>query len=248
MKHGRKLLPLGLGAALTLSLVLPCFAAPVDTVYTDVDADAWYAGAVNYVRENGLMGGTSDTTFSPEGAMSRAMLATVLYRAAENEYINGYDDGRFGTSDPVTREQFAAILWRYAGGPDAGTVRDFADEAGFDRRSGGQPGPPAHAEDHVPQGGSGRGGRVCLYLRPKQLFPWRGDSFRVPQHRRSSGRSGEPGLGELRPERVPSASGMPQWEPYTRNSGAAMLLDDEPELVHHHDKELMELLATDYEY
>lgn len=157
MKHRRKLLSLGLGATLILSLVLPCFAAPVDTVYTDVDADAWYAGAVNYVRESGLMSGTSDTTFSPEGTMSRAMLATVLYRAAgepdvtgedsfpdtgadewyssavvwaaENEYINGYDDGRFGTGDPVTREQFAAILWRYAGSPSAGNTRDFSDRA-----------------------------------------------------------------------------------------------------------------------
>lgn len=47
---------------------------------------------------------------------------------------------------------------------------------------------------------------------------------------------------------VPSAEGMPEWEPYTRQGGATMLLDDEPELVHHHDRELMELLAPDYEY
>ena len=47
---------------------------------------------------------------------------------------------------------------------------------------------------------------------------------------------------------VPSAEGLPQWEPYTREGGATMLLDDEPELVHHHDKELMELLAPDYTY
>lgn len=156
MKHGRKLLATGLSAALALSLGLPAFAAPVGN-YTDVPADAWYAGAVDYVREQGLMSGTSDTTFSPDGTMSRAMLATVLYRAAgepevtsedsfpdtdagtwysnavawaaENEYIGGYDDGRFGTVDPVTREQFAAILWRYAGRPETGAAADFADEA-----------------------------------------------------------------------------------------------------------------------
>lgn len=155
MKNGRKLLALGVGAVLTLSLALPCFAVPADPAYTDVAADAWYAGAVNYVWENGLMGGTSDTTFSPEETMSRAMLATVLYRAAgepdvtgedsfpdtgadewyssavvwaaENEYINAYADGRFGPGDPVTREQFAATLWRYAGTPDAGSVQNFTD-------------------------------------------------------------------------------------------------------------------------
>ena len=157
MKRRRKLLALGLGAALALSLSLPCFAVPTDTAYTDVASDAWYADAVDYVRENGLMQGTSDTTFSPDGTMSRVMLATVLYRiegepdvtgedvfpdtsadswysdavvwASQNEYINGYTDGRFGTNDPVTREQFAAILWRYAGRLTAGSAPDFADAA-----------------------------------------------------------------------------------------------------------------------
>lgn len=157
MRHGRKLLALATGAALTLPLILPCFAAPTNAAYTDVAADSWYAGAVDYVRENGLMGGTSGTAFDPEGTMSRAMLATVLYRAAgepdvagedsfpdtsaddwysnavvwaaQNKYINGYDDRRFGTNDPVTREQFAAILWRYAGSPNTGNAQDFADAA-----------------------------------------------------------------------------------------------------------------------
>lgn len=58
MKRRRKLLALGLGAALALSLSLPCFAVPTDTAYTDVASDAWYADAVDYVRENGLMQGT----------------------------------------------------------------------------------------------------------------------------------------------------------------------------------------------
>lgn len=158
MKRGRKLLTMGLSAALALSLGLPGFAAPANAGgYIDVPADAWYAGAVDYVRENGLMSGISVTTFSPDGTMSRAMLATVLYRmagepdvtgedsfsdtdagewysnavawCAEHEYIGGYDDGRFGINDPVTREQFATILWRYAGQPEAGKAADFADEA-----------------------------------------------------------------------------------------------------------------------
>ena len=47
---------------------------------------------------------------------------------------------------------------------------------------------------------------------------------------------------------VPSAEGLPQWEPYTRESGATMILDEESRLVHHHDRELMKLLEPDYEY
>ena len=46
--------------------------------FTDVAPEAWYAGEVGYVAENGLMSGTSDTTFSPDTPMTRAMLAAVL--------------------------------------------------------------------------------------------------------------------------------------------------------------------------
>ena len=37
-------------------------------------------------------------------------------------------------------------------------------------------------------------------------------------------------------------------EPYTREGGTMMILDTEPDLVHHHDWVLMELLAPDYTY
>ena len=88
------------------------------------------------------MNGTSATTFSPNTPMTRAMLVTVLHRAAgspsaatgtafsdvpsgayytdavawasANSIVTGYGNGRFGPDDPVTREQTAAILYRYA--------------------------------------------------------------------------------------------------------------------------------------
>ncbi len=128
-----------------------------DGSFRDVPSDAWYADAVNYVQENGLMSGTSSTVFSPDATMDRAMLATVLWRmagepqvndlaqfsdvqsgqwyteavrwAASERLISGYGNGRFGTGDPVTREQLAAILWRYEGSPWADAGADFTDEA-----------------------------------------------------------------------------------------------------------------------
>ena len=155
MKQIKRICALALACALSFNAT--AFAALDDTGYTDVDADAWYADAVSYVTENGLMGGTSSTAFSPEDAMTRSMLATVLYRAAESPavtgsddftdtadgawytaavlwasqqgLVTGYGDGTFGTDDPVSREQIAAILWRYAGSPDAQSGTDFADEA-----------------------------------------------------------------------------------------------------------------------
>lgn len=125
--------------------------------FQDVAPTAWYAEAVNFVNEQGLMGGVSDAAFSPDETMSRAMLATVLWRIAERPaangtvtfsdvpqgtwytqaahwaasagLISGYGGGRFGPDDPVTREQIAAVLWRYEGQPWADAVTGFTDEA-----------------------------------------------------------------------------------------------------------------------
>lgn len=108
--------------------------------FSDVAEGAWYAEAVRYCAEQGLMDGTSSTTFSPDTLASRGVLVTALHRragspgpqqevrftdipsgasygsaaawAAETGVVSGYSDGRFGGEDPVTREQFAAMLWR----------------------------------------------------------------------------------------------------------------------------------------
>ena len=145
-----------LSLALISSLNLNALAAVEDTGYADVDAGSWYAQAVEYVRDNGLMSGTSDAQFSPSGTMTRVMLAQTLYRAAgspavsgsdaftdtqadawyadavlwatQEGIISGYGGGLFGTNDPVSREQIAVILWRDAGSPEAQAGAPFADE------------------------------------------------------------------------------------------------------------------------
>ena len=150
MKIWKKIAALMLAATLTLGCFNYAFAAVEDTGFSDVDANAWYADAVVYCRENGLMAGTSATTFNPESSLTRAMLATVLYRVAGNPAVTGrdsftdtvdgswysdavlwasqqglvagYGNGLFGTNDPVTREQMTAILWRYAGSPASGSA------------------------------------------------------------------------------------------------------------------------------
>lgn len=142
MRNLKRLLSVMLAAVTALALSVPAFAAVEDTGFSDVPANAWYAEAVEYVRDNGLMSGTSSTTFSPNGTMTRAMLATTLYReagspsvsgtdaftdtqdgawygdavlwASQEGVVSGYGNGLFGTNDPVSREQIATILWRYA--------------------------------------------------------------------------------------------------------------------------------------
>ena len=79
--------------AMLLSLNLTAFAAVEDTGYSDVAADAWYADAVAYVRDNGLMSGTSETAFEPDGTMTRGMLVTTLYRLAGSPSLENEDLG-----------------------------------------------------------------------------------------------------------------------------------------------------------
>ena len=99
--------------------------------YTDVAANAWYYNAVGYASANGLMSGTSATTFSPNTAMTRAMIVTVLARFAGVDTTTGdtwYDAGQQwavanGISDgtaldrDITRQELVTMLWRYAGSP-----------------------------------------------------------------------------------------------------------------------------------
>ena len=109
--------------------------------FTDVSADDWFYDPVCYVYSQGLMTGTSATTFEPKTHLSRAMLVAVLHRlegspqasagdftdVAEGDWyaqavnwaasvgvVNGFDDGTFQPNAAITREQMAAILRNYA--------------------------------------------------------------------------------------------------------------------------------------
>lgn len=111
------------------------------TGFNDVADKDWFADAVKYVADKGMMNGTSKTTFGPNDSTTRGMIVTVLYRlenepsaaaasftdvvsgqyytdavawANANGIVTGYGNGKFGPNDVVTREQLAAILYRYA--------------------------------------------------------------------------------------------------------------------------------------
>ena len=49
--------------------------------FTDVAADAYYTGAVLWAAENGITGGATSATFSPNNDCTRAQIVTFLYRA-----------------------------------------------------------------------------------------------------------------------------------------------------------------------
>lgn len=142
MNRLKKTLAALLAAACLTAAIPNAFAAESKT-FTDVSSNAPYASAIEYVVEQGLMGGTSATTFNPNGPLTRAILATVLYRVVGEPTVygipnftdvrpgqwysdavawadgagvmKGYGNGIFGLNDPVTHEQLAVMLARFQG-------------------------------------------------------------------------------------------------------------------------------------
>ena len=54
--------------------------AAVVSDFSDVHAADWFYNSVSFVTQNGMFNGTSTSTFSPDGTMTRGMFVTVLGR------------------------------------------------------------------------------------------------------------------------------------------------------------------------
>ena len=131
--------------------------------FTDVSGSyKWAANSVDFMFMNDIIKGNNTKNpklFGPGAKMTRAMLVTVLYRAAGEPTVAGitnkFTDNKQGqyyynavlwasnmgivngatatTFDPngnITREQIAAILYRYAGSPAVtGSLSGYSDQA-----------------------------------------------------------------------------------------------------------------------
>ena len=134
-----------------------------DTVVTvnpfkDITANMWCYDYVLDVYNKKLILGTSEDTFSPDTPLTRAMVASIIYRMAgspdvsysaiftdvpdgqwytkgiiwayNNKVISGYGNGLCGPNDYVTVEQLASILYRYAGSPEVtAEITGYSDVA-----------------------------------------------------------------------------------------------------------------------
>ncbi|MBR3424146.1 MAG: S-layer homology domain-containing protein, partial [Clostridia bacterium] len=128
-----------LAALLLFSLAAPLAVGAKDA-YSDVENGRWSRDAVEYVSEKGYMQGVGGGRFDPGGAMTRAMVVTVLWRiegkpeagkcsfsdvpsgqwysepvawAEATGVVTGVGGGKFDPNGKITREQLATILYRY---------------------------------------------------------------------------------------------------------------------------------------
>ena len=129
--------------------------------FTDVLESAWYGDAIAWAYKNKVVNGISDTIFDPDGVLSRAQTAQVLYNIAGrpnvtpdgslsdvdanawfakaitwavNEGLMSARDGGFAPDSPCTRAEIVQALYNQAGKPDtSGMSNPFTDvDAGND--------------------------------------------------------------------------------------------------------------------
>ena len=83
--------------------------------FTDVPAGQWYTDAMAWAAANGIVNGTSATTFAPNDPVTREQFAAILYRYAT---YKGMDDvtlaevlGRFTDRDACSAYAVPALEW-----------------------------------------------------------------------------------------------------------------------------------------
>lgn len=115
---------------------------PFENKFTDVTEEDWFHDVVLELAASGIVNGMTETTFEPQGTLTRAEFATMLYRvsyapvvtgestysdvktgdwyynavvwATEAGVVNGMGDGTFAPNDNITRQEMATMLYRLA--------------------------------------------------------------------------------------------------------------------------------------
>ncbi|MBR6291080.1 MAG: S-layer homology domain-containing protein [Clostridia bacterium] len=127
-------------AALMLCGALVTAAFAEESPFADVKTTRWSYGAIRYAYDKGYMDGVGGGKFDPSGTMTRGMVVTVLWRAADKPdvefedaftdvkagkyyskaviwaknsgIVNGVTESTFEPNGEITREQLATIIYR----------------------------------------------------------------------------------------------------------------------------------------
>ncbi|MBR6808022.1 MAG: S-layer homology domain-containing protein [Clostridia bacterium] len=93
-------------------------AAKKDSPFTDLKQD-WYVAAVEWAYESGVVKGSSDTTFNPDGNITRQEIVTMLYRFARYKKLDTADKGKtdsFSDKADVAPWASEAVVWALGAG------------------------------------------------------------------------------------------------------------------------------------
>lgn len=109
--------------------------------FSDVPADAYYASAVSWAAEQGVTGGTSADTFSPDSDCTRGQIVTFIFRSEKNNTPSTFEansvSNEFGSfrywlytpSNPT--EQMPLIVYLHGGSGKGDNLSLITSEDGF---------------------------------------------------------------------------------------------------------------------
>ena len=128
----KRFLSILLAVLLMLGTAIPVSAASIP--FRDVPSNSWYRSAVEYCYTNGLMMGNSATEFTPEQAVTRAMMVQTLYKLSGDTVTDGAV-ARLPFADVVKSQWYAkAVAWAYDFGVTSGTsATAFSPKASITR-------------------------------------------------------------------------------------------------------------------
>ncbi len=112
--------------------------AAASSSFTDVQAGAWYTGAVGWASANGVVGGFGDGRFGPDEAITREQLAVILYRYANLKGLNvSASDTLSGFNDSASVSSYAhdAVCWAVGSGLISGKGDGILDPGGSATRA-----------------------------------------------------------------------------------------------------------------
>ena len=129
-------------AAVMIAAAFAAVPVSAEAAFSDVEDGRWSAASIEYAVKNGYMNGVGGGRFDPEGSLTRAMVATVLWRregspaptapsgfsdvpdgewytdaiawAKETGVVKGLTETTFGPDEFITREQLATMLFRFS--------------------------------------------------------------------------------------------------------------------------------------
>ena len=82
--------------------------------FADVDMGSWYANAVVWAKQNGIVNGVTENEFSPDANITREQIATIMFRYAQHK---GMDDVtleenlHFADADEISEYAVSAMNW-----------------------------------------------------------------------------------------------------------------------------------------
>lgn len=135
----KKALSFILALCLLCAVCMPVSAAKIDEM-TDVPSGQWYFDAVSYCLDKGHMNGVGGGKFNPNGSVTRAQMAQVLYNkegkqevgtspftdvkdnawygkavtwCAQEGIVTGTGKGQFSPNKQVIRQDICVMVYRY---------------------------------------------------------------------------------------------------------------------------------------